>query len=137
MTRRPEACPAATTVGAGSDDVAVASIDDFAALAAQLPAVASSDHGRYLRWQAGGKTFAYLWPATETVGLKQTIAEQLALVGERPEVFEVQFTAGGYGWVVVRLAGVDRTELAELTFEAWRLSAPSAVVAERDDRLPR
>ena len=49
-------------------------------------------------------------------------------MGERPEVFEVQFTAGGFGWVVVYLDGIERDELAELTFEAWRLSAPRRLV---------
>ena len=84
-----------------------------------------------------GRTFGYLWQPTRTVGLKQTLAEQAALVAERPEVFEVQFTAGGFGWVVVYLDGIERDELAELTFEAWRLSAPVRLVAERADRLPR
>ncbi len=83
-----------------------------------------------------GRTFGYLWEPTRTIGLKQTIAEQLALVSERPEVFEIQFTAGGFGWVVVHLEGVERDELAELIFEAWRLSAPASLVHERDDRLP-
>ena len=69
-----------------------------------------------------GHTFAYLWEPTQTVGLKQTLTEQLALVAERPDVFEIQFTAGQFGWVVVYLAGVDRLELAELTYEAWRLT---------------
>jgi hypothetical protein len=72
-----------------------------------------------------------------TVGLKQTISEQLALVAERPQTFEVQFTAGGFGWVVVQLDGVERDELAELTFEAWRLTAPAVLIDMRSDRLPR
>jgi|SRR5882757_1839379 len=79
-----------------------------------------------------GKRFGYYWPRTETVGLKQTIAEQQALVAERPEVFEEQFTMGGFGWVVVQLAGVEADELAELVYEAWRLSAPE----ELADELP-
>ena len=70
---------------------------------------------------------------TRTVGLKQTLAEQAALVGERPQIFEVQFTAGGFGWVVVYLDRIEREELAELTFEAWRLSAPVRLVQERGD----
>ena len=57
-------------------------------------------------------------------------------MAERPDVFEVQYTSGGFGWVVVKLDGVERDELAELTFEAWRLTAPAALVDERDDRLP-
>lgn len=112
-------------------------IEDFFELAGQLPEVTRTDNGRYWRMAVGGMTFGYLWEPTRTVGLKQTIAEQLALVGERPETFEVQFTTQGFGWVVVRLEGVERDELAELTFEAWRLTAPAALVDDRGERLPR
>jgi hypothetical protein len=112
-------------------------IADFFELSDQLPAVTRSDNGRYWRIAVSEHTFGYLWEPTRTVGLKQTIAEQLALVAERPETFEVQFTAGAFGWVVVRLAGVQRDELAELTFEAWRLTAPAALIHRQGDRLPR
>jgi len=112
------------------------SSDDFVGLVHQLDGVQQSDGARYSTFRTHGHPFAYLWPATETVGLKQLVAEQLALVSERPEVFEVQFTAGGFGWVVVHLTGVDRVELAELTYEAWRLTAPAEAVQTRADRLP-
>ena len=112
------------------------SITDFFELAAQLPEVTRVDSGRYWRIAVGDHTFGYLWEPTRTVGLKQTISEQLALVAERPETFEVQFTSGGFGWVVVRLDGVERDELAELTFEAWRLTAPASLTDLRGDRLP-
>lgn len=111
-------------------------IADFVELVHQLEEVAQRDSERWSRFEVAGRVFGYLWPRTSTVGLKQTIAEQLALVGERPEVFEVQFTSGGFGWVVVRLDGVERDELAELTFEAWRLSAPGPTLAARGERLP-
>lgn len=113
------------------------SVSDFFELADQLPEVTRVDNGRYWRLAVGNATFGYLWEPTLTVGLKQTIAEQLALVAERPETFEVQYTSGGFGWVVARLGGVERDELAELTFEAWRLSAPAALVERRGDQLPR
>ena len=112
-------------------------IADFFDLAGQLDDVSRVDTGRYWRLAVGDRPFGYLWEPTRTVGLKQTIAEQLALVAERPETFEVQFTSGGFGWVVVRLEGVARDELAELTFEAWRLTAPAELVDRRADRLPR
>jgi hypothetical protein len=112
-------------------------IGDFFELADQLPDVTRSDNGRYWRIAVGARTFGYLWEPTGTVGLKQTVAEQLALVAERPQTFEIQFTSGGFGWVVVRLDGVERDELAELTFEAWRLTAPAALIDRRGDRLPR
>ena len=102
---------------------------DARELVGQLDRVATSEHGRYTKFEVEGRTFGYLWEPTATVGLKQTIAEQVALVTE-------QFTAYGFGWVVVHLDGVDRDELAELVFEAWRLSAPAAIRNERGERLP-
>jgi hypothetical protein len=112
-------------------------IADAFELVDQLPEVTRSDNGRYWRLQVGDHTFGYLWEPTRTVGLKQTLAEQLALVAERPDTFEVQFTAGAFGWVVVRLDGVERDELSELVFEAWRLTAPATLVDSRGDLLPR
>ena len=119
------------------DGTAGCGIEDFFELVEQLPEVAREDRGAYWRVAVAGRTFAYLWEPTRTVGLKQTIAEQLALVAERPETFEVQYTSGGFGWVVVRLERVERDELAELTFEAWRLTASAALLDRRGDRLPR
>ena len=110
--------------------------DDARDLIGQLEEVSVSEYDHYTRFDVSGRTFGYLWEPTSTVGLKQTVAEQQALVGERPEVFEVQFTAGGFGWVVVQLHGVERDELAELVFEAWRLSAPRTLVDQRGEKLP-
>ncbi len=111
-------------------------IADFIELVHQLDDVTQHDRERWSAFDVGRKTFGYLWPRTSTVGLKQTISEQLALVAERPDVFEVQYTAYGFGWVVVHLEGIERDELAELTFEAWRLTAPAELVEARADRLP-
>ncbi|MGY2700535.1 MULTISPECIES: MmcQ/YjbR family DNA-binding protein [unclassified Nocardioides] len=111
-------------------------IPDFVELVGQLPEVTRHDRDRWSRFEASGRAFGYLWPRTSTVGLKQELAEQLALVAERPDVFEVQFTSGPFGWVVVHLERIDRDELAELTFEAWRLTAPVALVDARGDELP-
>jgi hypothetical protein len=110
--------------------------DDARDLIGQLEGVSVSEYDRYTRFEVSGRSFGYLWEPTSTVGLKQTVAEQEALVGERPEVFEVQFNAGGFGWIVVHLDGVERDELSELVFEAWRLSAPARVLDARGDKLP-
>ena len=111
-------------------------IADFLDLVAQLPDVGSADAQSWTRFDVSGRTFGYLWPRTSTVGLKQTIVEQLTLVAERPDVFEVQFNSGNFGWVVVHLHGVQRDELAELIFEAWRLSAPARLLEPRGEKLP-
>lgn len=118
-------------------DVAVGvTSEEFLELVGQLEDVQQVDHGRYTQLVVRGHGFGYLWLPTQTVGLKQPLSEQLALVAERPDVFEVQFTAGSMGWVVVHLARIERTELAELTYEAWRLTAPADLVERRGLRLP-
>ncbi|GAB3731645.1 MmcQ/YjbR family DNA-binding protein [Nocardiopsis nanhaiensis] len=99
-------------------------IERFLRLVSALPECVDQESERYTTFRVRGRPFGYLWPRTATVGLKQTLIEQAALVAERPEVFEVQFTAGGFGWVVVHLDGIDLDELSELTLEAWYLTAP-------------
>lgn len=103
----------------------------------QLPEVQTTESANYTTLRVEGRTFGFLWEQTRTIGLKQTIPEQLALVAERPEVFEIQFTAGQFGWVVVHLDGITRRELAELIFEAWRLTASADLAQSRGDKLPR
>jgi hypothetical protein len=120
--------------------------DGFFKILDALAEVERSEAGKWSSFSVRGKRFGYYWPRTQTVGLKQTIAEQRALVAERPDVFEEQFTSGGFGWVVVSLAGVEAGELCELVYEAWRLSAPEDLVEEvpfslvnrrRRGRIPR
>ncbi|WET76606.1 MmcQ/YjbR family DNA-binding protein [Amycolatopsis sp. QT-25] len=104
--------------------------DEFHRMLEALADVERSDAREWESFSVRGKRFGYYWPRTQTVGLKQTLSEQEALVAERPDVFEVQFTAGGFGWVVVHLDGIESDELTELVYEAWRLSAPEELVAQ-------
>ncbi|MGN9785120.1 MmcQ/YjbR family DNA-binding protein [Nonomuraea sp. ZG12] len=104
------------------------SVEEFLELLDSLPEVQVSDGGSWVGLKVRDKGFGYLWEETETVGLKATIEEQLALVAERPEVFEIQFTAGRFGWVVVHLDRIEMDELFELTAEAWCLTAPKPLV---------
>jgi hypothetical protein len=102
----------------------------FQKLVDALAEVERAEGSEYTSFSVRGKRFGYYWPKTQTVGLKQTLTEQKALVSERPDVFEEQFTSGGFGWVVVYLEGIEADELSELVYEAWRLSAPEELVAE-------
>ena len=54
-----------------------------------LAEVQRSSGQQYDTFRVRGKIFGYFWPRTQTVGLKQTLSEQLALVAERPDVFEM------------------------------------------------
>lgn len=112
------------------------SVDEFLELLKELPEVRMGHGGEWVGLKVHDKGFGYLWEATETVGLKATIEEQIALVSERPEVFEVQFTAGRFGWVVVHLDKIDSEELFELMAEAWCLTAPRQLVDEFEATHP-
>ncbi|XVS61099.1 MmcQ/YjbR family DNA-binding protein [Actinosynnema sp. CA-299493] len=109
------------------------SSDGFIRIVDALVDVERAEGGDYSTFRVRGKRFGYYWPRTQTVGLKQLLSEQRALVAERPDVFEEQYTSGGFGWVVVYLAGVEADELAELVFEAWRLSAPGELLDQVPD----
>ena len=104
----------------------------FLAMVDELAEVERAHAADYTSFSVRGKRFGYYWPRTHTTGLKQTISEQIALVAERPDVFEVQFTSGGFGWVVVYLEKIDADELAELLTESWRLRAPTSLVEAFD-----
>lgn len=106
------------------------SVDEFLQMLDELPGVKLNHGGEWIGIKVRDKGFGYLWEKTETVGLKATVEEQLALVAERPEVFEVQFTAGRFGWVVVHLDRIDADELFELVTEAWCLTASQQMVAD-------
>ncbi|GAA3698117.1 hypothetical protein GCM10022204_12980 [Microlunatus aurantiacus] len=110
--------------------------DDFWDLVDQLPEVTPVEGSTYTALKVRGKGFGYHWPATATAGLKQERGEQIALVSERPDVFETQFVAGQFGWVVVRLERIEPAELGELVFEAWRLTAPVRVIDAYGSRPP-
>ncbi|MET8145871.1 MmcQ/YjbR family DNA-binding protein [Sphaerisporangium sp. NPDC005288] len=105
------------------------SIEEFLLMLTRLPEVKQADGGDWTALKVRGRGFGYLWERTRTVGLKATIEEQIALVAERPEVFEVQFTAGRFGWVVVHLDKIDADELFELVTEAWCLTAPQPLLS--------
>ncbi|GLW21379.1 MmcQ/YjbR family DNA-binding protein [Microbispora triticiradicis] len=111
------------------------SVDGFLALLARLPEVEQNHGGDWVSLKVDGKGFGYLWERTRTVGLKQPIEEQIALVSERPEVFEVQFTAGRFGWVVVKLDKIEEDELFELVTEAWLLTAPKDLIEAHEPKL--
>jgi hypothetical protein len=84
--------------------------------------------------------FAALSDDGRLASVKATRQEQAALIAAAPDTFGVPAYVGRHGWVSVRLATVDPTELAELVVEAWRQTAPRRLVAtydaERDAREP-
>jgi hypothetical protein len=76
--------------------------------------------------------FATLSDDGRQATVKATRQEQAALVAAAPETFGVPAYVGQHGWVSVHLATVDPVELGELLVEAWRQTAPKALVKTYD-----
>jgi len=78
------------------------------------------------------KMFATMATDGSSGSVKSTLPEQQALIQAQPEVFGIPDYVGRYGWIRVRLDGVDPDEMRELLLEAWRMTAPKRVRAAFD-----
>lgn len=118
----------------------MADADDVRRLALSLPHVEEIDSDGF-DFRVGGKGFVWSYPERRP-GQPRVIradiavlyvgdeAEKQALLLGEPTLF---FTAPGYeGWplVMVRLAKVDASRLAELITDAWRMRAPDSLGAD-------
>jgi len=118
----------------------MADADDVRRLALALPGVEEVDSDGF-DFRVAGRGFVWSYP--ERVAGKPRVirtdiavlyvgdeSEKQALLLGEPAVF---FTAPGYGdWplVLLRLAEVDLSRLAELVTDAWRMRAPADLAAD-------
>jgi hypothetical protein len=94
------------------------------ALASALPGVEEGTSYRTPALKVAGKLLARLREDGETLVVRvEPDARELLLQGD-PEAFFLTDHYAGHPWVLVRLPCVDRTALAALLEEAWRLVAP-------------
>jgi hypothetical protein len=109
--------------------------DDVRALGLALPGVVEETSYDTPALKVNGKLLVRLKEDLETLALRIDFEERQALVHGQPDVFFVTPHYENYPMVLVRLAEVDREELAELVTEAWLDRAPKRVVtAWREDR---
>jgi hypothetical protein len=117
--------------------------DDVRRIALALPQVVEVESEGF-DFRIAGKGFVWSYPERRP-GERRVIrtdiavlyvgdeAEKQALLLGEPEAF---FTIHGYdGWplVMLRLEAIDTARLRELVTDAWRMRAPSEVVADDSD----
>lgn len=103
--------------------------DDVRRLALGLPAVEEVvTWGTDLTFRVGGKIFAIGGEGADSVSIKATLDAQEDLLALDAATFSKAAYVGGYGWVNVRLAGVDEPMLADLLEKAWRQTAPKKLL---------
>jgi hypothetical protein len=114
----------------------VVTIDDVRALAAGLPrSYEVVVRGRvkfrvgrivYLAFSRDEQVMGFAFPREEREALLQTYPEKFL----RPGPADLR-----YQWVLARLDAIDRDELRELVFDAWRMVVPKRLAAISDEEL--
>lgn len=85
--------------------------------------------GSHPTFRVRDKIFAILSDDGRSATIKATRAEQAALIATDPDTFGVASHVGRYGWISVRLAGINPDHLYELLVEAWHQTAPKRLAA--------
>ena len=108
----------------------MASFDDVRRIALALPEVEEVvTWGSDINWRVANKMFAIAGDESSTgVTIKATLDAQEDLLALDPATFSKAAYVGRFGWVSVRLAGVDQAMLAELLHRAWRQTAPKRLL---------
>lgn len=108
--------------------------DDARELALALPeTIEKPSHGTP-GFRVKDKLFARIWDDDDGVLVLWTggVDEKEGLIAADPERFFTTAHYDGHPHVLVRLAEVDRDELADLLEDAWRVRAPKRVIADHD-----
>lgn len=82
--------------------------------------------------RVNNKMFASGMSGSPTMTVRTSKEEQEELLAVSPKIYKYAAYVGRFGWVEVDLTRVDAEELHELIIEAWRRTAPKALVKEYD-----
>jgi len=101
---------------------------DVCALALRLPEVEQSTSYGTPALKVCGKLMARLKEDGQTLVLKTTFADRERLLAAEPDALYLTDHYVSHPWILVRLPRVARSLLSELVAEAWRLTAPAALL---------
>jgi hypothetical protein len=80
----------------------------------------------YLAFSRDETLMGFAFPREEREAALETYPDKFV----RPKPSDMR-----YRWLVVRLEAIDRTELRELVFDAWRMVVPNKLASLSDDEL--
>ena len=111
-------------------------IDDVRALAAGLPRSYEVVVRGRVKFRVGRIVYLAFSPDEQVMGFAFPREEREALLQTYPEKFLRPGPADlRYQWVLARLDAIDRDELRELVFDAWRMVVPKRLAALSDEEL--
>jgi hypothetical protein len=108
-------------------------LEQVRAIALALPETAEKSMYGTPAFYVRGKWFARIKEEGDVLVLPlSSLEDKQELIAAEPGTFFTTPHYDGHASVLVRFAGVDAGELAELLTDAWRLRAPKKLVAEFD-----
>lgn len=109
-------------------------IADAGAIAAQLPGVSEGSSYGTRGWKVGKKFLMREKERMDDVLVLKlaSVDEQEFLIERDPAVFFITDHYKGWPAVLIRLAAIDRKELAALIEQTWRAGATKKLIVERD-----
>jgi hypothetical protein len=111
----------------------MATEEDVRRIALSLPATTEKPSYGTPGFRVRDKGFARIRPEGDSVVVWcGDLGEKEALLAAEPDKFFTTPHYDGHPTVLVRLAAVDETELAEALTESWRLRAPVRLLREFD-----
>jgi hypothetical protein len=106
-------------------------VDDVRALALALPRTTEALVRDQVKFRVGRIVYLALSRDETLLGFAFPREERDALIAAEPHKFLLPGRADlRYQWCVVRLAAIDRRELAEIVEDAWRMVVPKRVATE-------
>jgi hypothetical protein len=107
------------------------SADDVRAIAMSLPRTNEALVSDRVKFRVGRIVYLALSRDETLLGFAFPKEERRALVDDDPETFLMPVKSDErYNWVRVRLDAIDREQLVDIVFDAWRMVVPKRVAAE-------
>jgi len=114
------------------------SVDDVRALTAGLPRSYEVLVGGRIKFRVGRIVYLAFSRDETLMGFAFPKEEREAALETYPDKFlRPKPSDMRYQWLVVRLEAIDRAELRELVFDAWRMVVPKMLASLSDDELGR
>jgi hypothetical protein len=111
-------------------------IDDVRDLTAGLPRSYEVFVGRRIKFRVGRIVYLAFSRNETLMGFAFPKEEREAALETYPDKFLCPKPSDmRYQWLVVRLEAIDKDELRELVFDAWRMVVPKKLAALSDDEL--
>lgn len=111
----------------------------FRKLCLALPEAEELETWGEATFRVRGRIFAMGSPEGRRVSVKASLDDQAGLVAMDPRTFSVSAYTGRFGWVSVRLSGLNSQLGERLVWNAWERTAPRRLVVKKpgDSRVDR